>query len=62
MRDTGGPLSVSGTLRLTRAGGFDVQALVAPRADAPPELLNNLRFLGSPDASGRREFSMSGSF
>ncbi len=62
VRDTGGPLSVSGTLRLTQAGGFDVQALVAPRADAPPELVNNLRFLGSPDASGRREFSMSGSF
>jgi general secretion pathway protein N len=62
LRDTGGPLSVSGTLRLTQAGGFDVQALVAPRADAPPELVNNLRFLGSADASGRRQFSMSGSF
>ena len=62
VRDTGGPLSVSGTLRLTPAGGFDVQALVAPRPDAPPELVNNLRFLGSADASGRREFSMSGSF
>jgi general secretion pathway protein N len=62
LRDTGGPLSVSGTLRLTQAGGFDVQALVAPRADAPPELESNLKFLGSPDASGRRQFAMSGSF
>jgi general secretion pathway protein N len=62
LRDTGGPLSVSGTLRLTRSGGFDVQALVAPRADAPPELASNLKFLGSPDAAGRRQFSMSGSF
>jgi len=62
LRDTGGPLSVSGTLRLTRAGGFDVQGLVAPRPDAPPELASNLKFLGSPDASGRRQFSMSGSF
>ena len=62
LRDTGGPLSVSGTLRLTQAGGFDVQAWVAPRPDAPPELASNLRYLGSPDASGRRQFSMSGSF
>ena len=62
LRDTGGPLSVTGTLRLTQAGGFDVQALVAPRADAPPELASNLKFLGSPDAAGRRQFSMSGSF
>jgi general secretion pathway protein N len=62
LRDTSGPLSVSGTLRLTQAGGFDVQAWVAPRADAPPELVSNLKFLGSPDASGRRQFSMSGSF
>jgi general secretion pathway protein N len=62
LRDTGGPLSVAGTLRLTQAGGFDVQALVAPRPDAPPELTSNLKFLGSPDASGRRQFSMSGSF
>jgi general secretion pathway protein N len=62
LRDTGGPLSVEGTLRLTQGGGFDVQALVAPRPDAPPELANNLKFLGSPDATGRRQFSMSGSF
>jgi general secretion pathway protein N len=62
LRDTAGPLSVSGTLRLRPAGGFDLQGLVAPRADAPPELASNLKFLGSPDASGRRPFSLSGSF
>ena len=62
LHDLGGPLSVEGTLKLTRAGGFDVQALVAARAEATPELVNNIKFLGSPDASGRRQFAMSGSF
>jgi hypothetical protein len=62
LRDLGGPLSVAGTLRLTSQGGFDVQALVAARPEATPELANNIKFLGSPDASGRRQFAMTGSF
>ncbi len=62
LRDLDGPLAVEGTLRLTRQGGFDVQGLVTPRSSASPELTNNLRFLGTPDAAGRREFSLSGTF
>jgi hypothetical protein len=62
VRDLGGPLSVEGTIKLTRAGGYEVQCLVAARADANPELANNLRFLGSPDAAGRRSFAVSGTF
>jgi hypothetical protein len=62
VRDLGGPLSVEGTLKLTGGGGFDMQALVAARPEATPELTNNIKFLGSPDASGRRQFAMSGSF
>jgi hypothetical protein len=62
IRDLGGPLSVTGTLKLTRQGGYEVEGLVAARADAPPELINNMRFLGSPDATGRRPFSLSGTF
>jgi general secretion pathway protein N len=62
VHDLGGPLSLEGTLRLTRQGGFDVESLVATRPEATPELTNNLRFLGSPDASGRRVFAMSGTF
>jgi general secretion pathway protein N len=62
IRDLGGPLAVEGTLHLTRQGGFEVEGMVAPRADAPKELTDNLRFLGSPDASGRRPFSLSGTF
>jgi hypothetical protein len=62
VHDLGGPLSVQGSVKLTRAGGYDVQCLVAARAEASPELAGNLRYLGSPDASGRRTFTMSGTF
>jgi general secretion pathway protein N len=56
-----GPLAVEGTMHLTRQPGFELQGLVTARPGAPPELVNNIRFLGSPDALGRRPFSVSGS-
>ena len=62
LKDLGGPLEVQGTVTLTPQGGFEVQGLVAARNGAAPELLDNLRFLGSPDASGRRAFAFSGTF
>jgi general secretion pathway protein N len=62
LHDLDGPLALEGTLRLTRAPGYELEGLIAPRRGAPPELVNNIRFLGSPDASGRRPFSLSGTF
>jgi general secretion pathway protein N len=62
LRDIEGPLALEGTLRLTPAPGFEVEGLIAARSGAPPEVVNSLRFLGSPDATGRREFSLSGTF
>lgn len=61
LQDIGGPLAVTGTLRLTQHGGYELESQIAARPDAPPELVENLRYLGSPDAAGRRTFSMSGS-
>jgi hypothetical protein len=58
----GGPLAVEGTLRLTPEPGFDVEGLVAARPTASPELVKDLQFLGSPDAQGRRPFSLAGTF
>jgi general secretion pathway protein N len=58
----GGPLSVEGTLRLTPEPGFDIEGLVAARPTAPPGLAQDLQFLGSPDAQGRRPFSLAGTF
>ena len=62
LRDLEGPLALEGTLRLTSAPGFELEGVIAARHGAPPELVNSLRFLGSPDATGRRPFSLSGTF
>jgi general secretion pathway protein N len=62
LRDLDGPLALEGTLRLTPAPGFELEGVIAARTGAPPELVNSLRFLGSPDATGRRPFSLSGTF
>lgn len=60
--DLGGPLAVQATLRLTGQPGYLLEGHVAARADAAPELVGNLEFLGSPDPSGRRPFSIAGTF
>jgi len=62
LRDLDGPLALEGTLRLTPAPGFELEGVIAARTGAAPELVNSLRFLGSPDATGRRPFSLSGTF
>jgi general secretion pathway protein N len=57
LQDLAGPLAVQGTLRVMQdKPGVEVHGLVAPRADATPELRHQLEYLGSPDAQGRREF------
>jgi hypothetical protein len=60
LHDLDGPLAVEGTMRLTPQPGFDLQGEVTARPGAPPQLINNIRFLGSPDALGRRPFGISG--
>jgi general secretion pathway protein N len=62
IEDLGGPLAVSGTVRITPGPGYTVEGLVAARPAAQPELVNDLLYLGSPDAQGRRPFSMAGTF
>ena len=63
LRDLGGgPLAVEGTLRLTPEPGFDLEGLVAARPSASPELARDLQYLGSPDAQGRRPFSLAATF
>lgn len=63
LKDLGsGPLAVEGSLKLTPAPGFELQGLVAARPSASADLVQNLRFLGSPDAQGRRQFSLESSF
>jgi general secretion pathway protein N len=63
LRDLGGgPLAVEGTLRLTPEPGFDLEGLVAARPNAPADLVQEIQYLGSPDAQGRRPFSLAATF
>jgi len=63
LRDLGsGPLAVEGTVRLTPEPGFDVEGLVTARRTASAELAQDIQFLGSPDAQGRRPFSLAATF
>jgi len=61
--DTGGPLEVSGTLAVNAARAYKFDALIKPRADAAPELVDGLNAMatGEPDAEGRRQLNLSGS-
>jgi general secretion pathway protein N len=58
----GGPLQVEGTLKLTPEPGFDLEGLVKARSTAPPDLEKQIQYLGSPDAQGRRPFSLAATF
>jgi general secretion pathway protein N len=62
VQDLGGPLSVDGQLVLTAQPGYDLSGYVTPRASAVPALINALEFLGTPDAQGRRQFALSGTY
>lgn len=62
VQDTGGPLALDATLQLTHDPGYLLQGRVAARPSAAPEIADQLKYLGSPDAAGRRPFSMTGTF
>lgn len=60
LSDGGGPLEVSGELAVTADRAYELRGHVMARPGAPAALANSLRFLGSEDARGRREFSLAG--
>lgn len=64
IRDLGdGPLQLKGTLKLVSdPPGFDLEGLLKPQPNAPPNLVQELQILGRPDAEGFRPFSMNNSF
>jgi hypothetical protein len=62
LESLGGPLDVNGTLRLTSEPGFALEGLVAAQPDAAERLKQQLMLLGSPDAQGKRQFSLAASF
>ena len=62
VQDAGGPLAVQGKLVLTPQPGYDLSGYVTPRQSATQALINAIQFLGSPDAQGRRQFALSGTY
>jgi general secretion pathway protein N len=60
LADGGGPLEVAGEIALTGERNYELRGEVKARPGAPAALANSLRFLGSPDEAGRREFSLAG--
>lgn len=61
-RDTGGPLEVTGTLRVDRARQYTLDALTQARPGAPEPLLQGLEVMAAePDAAGRRRLTLTGS-
>ncbi len=62
LTDVGGPLDVQGLLTLLPERAYELSGTVAVRPEASPLLANQIRFLGSPDATGRRAFAQSETF
>ena len=61
LEDAAGMLDLAGTAILARARSYRVQGRVGPKPQATPEVVQQLRLLGSPDAQGRHEFRFEGS-
>ena len=60
--DQGGPLEVTGSLRLNPNRDYLIEGVVRARPDADAALTQGLGFMtGEPDASGMRTFSLVGS-
>ncbi len=60
VEDDGGVLDVAGTILLGLDRSYSFVGSVAALPEAPPGLTNQLRFLGSPDARGYRDFRIEG--
>ncbi|MEO7773714.1 MAG: type II secretion system protein N [Steroidobacteraceae bacterium] len=59
LRDLDGPYSLDADLALERGGIWDVKGTIAANAGASDSVRRQIEILGSPDAAGRRNFSLS---
>ncbi len=58
----GAAIDVVGTLKFAADRSYQLDTLVAARANASADLAQSMQYLGNPDAQGRRPFSLSGTF
>lgn len=62
VRDLEAPLVVRAQLVVRRDRTYLLEGDVTPKPGAPPAIANTVAFLGMPDAAGRRQFTITGSF
>lgn len=60
VEDVGAIIGLSGTITLTPDRAYLFSGFVSANDETPAALNRNLRLLGSPDASGRRQFRFEG--
>lgn len=60
VEDVSGVLDVAGTIRLKRDRSYEFVGLVSPTPMTPPAVVNQLRYLGSANENGQREFRFEG--
>lgn len=60
VNDLSGVLDVSGRIELHEDGRYSMVGRVAPTPEAPASVIQQLEYLGSPDADGQREFRFEG--
>lgn len=60
VQDTSGVLEVSGTIELSPDRSYSFTGLIAARPEAPAAVSDQLQYLGSADAQGRRSFRLDG--
>jgi hypothetical protein len=57
-----GPVDFEGTLKLTRQPGWMIDGKVRTKPETPQGLVQQLAYLGAPDAQGFRPLSLEGTF
>lgn len=60
VEDIAGMLDIAGALQISKDRSYSLSGLVAPTATTPETVLNQLRFLGSANERGQREFRFEG--
>jgi len=60
IEDLGGALDVAASFRLSRDRNYELTGLVAATPQAPPAIVEQLRFLGSENERGQRPFRFEG--
>jgi general secretion pathway protein N len=57
-----GPVDFEGTLKLTREPGWVLDGKIRTKPETPQALVQQLAYLGAPDAQGFRPLSLAGTF